>query len=261
VQNNLLLGFDATGIGLSHSSHNTIHNNTCDDGEWGMALWIECHNNTITHNTVSNNDQGIEMFTSMYNTINNNIFSSNGGGIILYADSTNNKFYHNNFIDNTQQVWTDGSPNVWDDGYPSGGNYWSDYPIRYPDVGDEYHGENQDILGSDGIWDHPYEIDAANQDNYPLMEPWSPLPRTLGELKTEIEELGSQGKIYNQGIVTSLLAKLDVAQELIDGGKIDLAKNILEAFTNEVQAQSGKHITPEAADILIESAEHILSHL
>ena len=94
-----------------------------------------------------------------------------------------------------------------------------------------------------------------------LMEPWIPFPRTLDELKTEIEELGLEGEIDNHGIVTSLLAKLDVAQKLIDDGNIDQAKNILNAFINEVQAQSGKHITPEAAELLIESAEHILSNL
>ena len=76
---------------------------------------------------------------------------------------------------------------------------------------------------------------------------------------TEVEELGFEGEIDNQGTVASLLAKLNVAQKLIDDGKIDQAKNILDAFINEVQAQSGKHITLEAADILIQSAGSIIS--
>lgn len=37
-------------------------------------------------------------------------------------------------------------------------------------------GPNQDQLGSDGIGDTPYVIDANNQDRYPLMQPWSPPP-------------------------------------------------------------------------------------
>lgn len=90
---------------------------------------------------------------------------------------------------------------------------------------------------------------------------WSPLPETIGELKTKIEELGSEDEIDNQGIITSLLAKLDAAQKLIDNGKIDQAKNMLEAFINEVQAQSGKHIAPEAADTLTESAEYLIFNL
>ncbi|MCK5563315.1 hypothetical protein KAI30_04000 [Candidatus Bathyarchaeota archaeon] len=37
----------------------------------------------------------------------------------------------------------------------------------------------QDIPSSDGIVDTPYVIDYDNQDNYPLMEPWSGVPATV----------------------------------------------------------------------------------
>jgi len=86
-------------------------------------------------------------------------------------------------------------------------------------------------------------------------------PRTINELKTEIEKCWSEREIDNQGIVKSLIAKLNVAQKLVDKGKIDQAKNALNTFINEVQAQCGKHVTPEAADTLIKSAEHMISNL
>ena len=54
--------------------------------------------------------------------------------------------------------------NFWDVSYPSGGNYWSDYEDRYPDAKG---------LNDSGKWDTPYIIDENNQDNYPLVEPWS----------------------------------------------------------------------------------------
>ncbi len=88
----------------------------------------------------------------------------------------------------------------------------------------------------------------------------APIPTTTDELKTEIEELGSEGEIDNQGIVKSLMAKLNVAQKLVDKGKTDEAVNVLEDFIMQVQELSGIHITVEAADILIKSAEYILSH-
>jgi len=59
------------------------------------------------------------------------------------------------------------SNNTWDNGYPSGGNYWSNYTDA-----DLYSGPYQNETGSDGIGDTPYVIDAENQDNYPLMNPW-----------------------------------------------------------------------------------------
>ena len=51
-------------------------------------------------------------------------------------------------------------------------------------------------------------------------------------------------------------------EKLVDKGKLDEAKTILEEdFIPQVQNLSGINITPEAADILIESAEYIISHL
>ena len=89
-----------------------------------------------------------------------------------------------------------------------------------------------------------------------------PFVITIDDLRTDIEELGSEGEIDNQGIVKSLIAKLNVAQKLVDKGKIDEAKTILaDDFIPQVQNLSGIHITEEAADILIQSAEYILAHL
>jgi len=70
----------------------------------------------------------------------------------------NNVFYHNNIITNTIQIVSFNSPNTWDNG--SKGNYWSDY--------------NGTDGNGDSIGDTPYVIDENNQDNYPLMSPWTP---------------------------------------------------------------------------------------
>ena len=224
----------------------------------GIGLDISWRSNvTIKNTAIKSFALGIGLYYSSNISISGNNITNNGHGIWLY-ESSNNTIYHNNFIDNTQQVDIHhvGYANFWDDGYPSGGNFWSDYTTRYPDA--------QELDGS-GIWDTPYVIDGNNQDNYPLMETWTPsppIPRTIDELKTEIEKCWSEGEIDNQGIAKSLLAKLNVAQKLVDKGKIDEAKSILEDdFIIQVQNLSGIHITVEAADILIKSAEYVISHL
>jgi parallel beta-helix repeat protein len=116
--------------------------------------------------------RGIDLSDRNNVTIKNVRIKGFGNGIRLYS-SSNNIIYHNNFIDNTKQVYIleSGYGNLWDAGYPSGGNYWSDYTGI-----DEYSGSGQNETGSDGIGDTPYVIDENNQDNYPLMNPWTPSP-------------------------------------------------------------------------------------
>lgn len=76
----------------------------------------------------------------------------------------------------------------------------------------------------------------------------------MDELKAEIENLGCEGEIDNQGIVESPIAKLHVTQKLIDKEEREEAKTILlDDFIPHVQNLSGIHIIIiEAADILIE---------
>jgi len=154
------------GIRLEHSSNNTIWGNNASDNIYGISL-EHSENNTISANTVTNNNVGISLVYSGGNTAWGNTVSDNIYGISLWG-SSNNYIDHNNF-NNTNQVYNSESNNTWDDGYPSGGNYWSDY-----NGNDSYRGPYQNVTGSDGIGDTPYEIDANNQDNYPLMNPWSP---------------------------------------------------------------------------------------
>jgi hypothetical protein len=55
--------------------------------------------------------------------------------------------------------------NFWNESYYSGGgNYWS----KFSDL-DRFSGPLQDQPGSDGIWDHPYNIDGKNTDYYPVV--------------------------------------------------------------------------------------------
>jgi parallel beta-helix repeat protein len=183
VSNNTILEnsftYNERAVYLLDSSNNSLLENNITDNNYG-TVGIHLYgssNNSVSRNVLSSNLQrfkGIELDESPNNSLCENIIAKNTYGIYLYI-SSNNSFYHNDFKNNTNQVYDDSwqnpsvpqSINAWDDEYPSGGNYWSDHT----DV-DSYSGPNQDIPGNDGIWDHPYIIDANNRDHYPLVQQW-----------------------------------------------------------------------------------------
>ena len=77
---------------------------------------------------------------------------------------------------------------------------------------------------------------------------------TFDQLTKLVEQYYQEGLIDNQGIKNSLIKKLENAQAALGRGQPNVAKNILGAFVNEVQAQSGKHINATAASTLINCA-------
>ena len=163
----------SVGIGLGFSSNNTITNNNVSNNDDGIYL-RESSSNTITNNNASNNDYGIGLQDSNSNTITNNTVSLNNGYGIILSFSSSNHIYHNNIINNTNHALDNPGTNFWDNGYPSGGNYWSDY-----NGVDFNNTTTQDVPPPDGIGDTPYTNiggGSGAQDNYPLMEPWTPPP-------------------------------------------------------------------------------------
>jgi parallel beta-helix repeat protein len=153
---------------MAYSDNNNLTNNTCfKNSVYGIALGSS-YNNILVKNMCDNNDAGIGLHSYSNNILTNNTFSNNRVGIDFWQFSSNNYIYHNNFINNVTQAYDYGS-NYYDNGYPSGGNYWSDHAFV-----DNNRGENQNILGSDGIIDTPYNImGASNLDLYPLINPIS----------------------------------------------------------------------------------------
>ena len=154
------------GIHLESSDNNIISNCTAKNNTNGIYLQSSSNNKIIDNSNTSNNGLGgiVIRFSSENNLVSNSIAENNYYGIYLSDLSDNNYIHHNSFRNDPYQAW-DNSSNRWDNGYPSGGNYWSDYAGA-----DNYQGENQDIPGSDGIGDTPYDIPGgANEDRYPLV--------------------------------------------------------------------------------------------
>jgi parallel beta-helix repeat protein len=160
VVNNTITNNDL-GIYVNSAWNNTIDSNTiANNRRYGIIL-IWCYDvpgNMIVNNIVVNNALvGINLGDNSKNTtIRSNTIANNNFGI--YVDNAfGNTIYHSNFVNNSIQVDIQGEVNSWDNGSPSGGNFWSDY--------------NGTDLNGDGIGDTPYEIDANNQDRYPLIVP------------------------------------------------------------------------------------------
>jgi 2',3'-cyclic-nucleotide 2'-phosphodiesterase (5'-nucleotidase family) len=78
--------------------------------------------------------------------------------------------------------------------------------------------------------------------------------KRIQNLIADTNDLYEDGEIDNHGILNSLLAKLEGALAAYERGKTKSAINKLEAFIKEVEAQSGKHITPDAAEALMMDA-------
>jgi parallel beta-helix repeat protein len=148
-------------------SFNTISGNHITGSDWS-GIFMVGSNNSISGNIIANNRIGIDLLYSANNSVSRNSIVANYEFGVIFYGSSNNSIYHNDFIDNTAQARSIDSINDWDDGYLSGGNYWSDYTNA-----DICSGPYQNETGSDGIGDTPCTIDAYNQDNYPLMGPWT----------------------------------------------------------------------------------------
>jgi len=177
ISNNIITN-NSDGIRILHSSGNIISNNIIRNNPYNTGLGFNwAHNNIVYGNIIENNNIGIGG-SHWNNTFFENIIRENIGGWAGWGISDNFYdciFFHNNIIDNGHQVINSyPNPNVWDDNYPSGGNYWSDFSGV-----DGYNGPSQDVLGSDGISDTPHVINGNNQDNYPLMNPWTPIKTSI----------------------------------------------------------------------------------
>ena len=82
-------------------------------------------------------------------------------------------------------------------------------------------------------------------------------PATHGKCEPilALMELLSSSNIEHKGMLSSLGSKLESAHKKCLAGNNKTAVNILEAFINELEAQSGKKVPDEVSVLLIEAAE------
>jgi hypothetical protein len=82
---------------------------------------------------------------------------------------------------------------------------------------------------------------------------------TAQSMIDDVNQLAGSGAIAATE-VNSLLAKLQNAQDQRAKGNCNSSGNMYQAFINEVNAQTGKSITPAAAAILIADAQYLIAH-
>jgi hypothetical protein len=75
------------------------------------------------------------------------------------------------------------------------------------------------------------------------------------------EQALKQGWINNAGVANSLDVKLNAALAALQMEDSATAKNVLNALLNEVEAQSNKHLSPEAVALLQFNTRYLISKL
>jgi uncharacterized repeat protein (TIGR01451 family) len=84
---------------------------------------------------------------------------------------------------------------------------------------------------------------------------------TLDSLIASVNVFQAQQKIDDSKTVNALLAKLNDAKQAAARGNNTAAKNKLQEFADLVRAQIGRHIAPDAAQVLITDAEYVMGTL
>jgi 5'-nucleotidase len=83
---------------------------------------------------------------------------------------------------------------------------------------------------------------------------------TLEGVITDLTAAYEAGMFPNKGSFNSLLVKLTAVQAAIARGDVNAAYGSLNAFMNEVSAQSGKHLDPDLAEALYKDVEWIVDN-
>ena len=223
---NFEFGIDIDNVPLPYGRNITICDNNISYNRQGIRWWASyC---LVKGNVISNNEDGIYDAWGYRNIIIENTISNNWWGFVSFESSGDFLIYHNNFLNNTRQVaFNEPPPNTWDNGYPSGGNYWSDYEERYP--------EAQELDGS-GLWDTQYFINLNNQDNYPLMKPWTPPD-------IAITDVTLSKTIVSQGYTTRINVTSQNQGECEETFNVTLYANTTQINQTQITLASGASAT------------------
>jgi len=155
-----LLRANWVGISMTYTTLVRISASHFELNTDGVHLYFS-QQNQILDCTFWQNDTALWLDASHENLLRGNLVEGSHMGVYMNLRSARNQIAGNAFVGNTHNAYAD-QPNVWNDS--AAGNYW--------------HGYKTVDANLDGIWDHPYEINAdGDKDCYPLVShPLVPTP-------------------------------------------------------------------------------------
>jgi len=244
IKNNDCLYNSQFGVFLQESSNNTISDNTISNNEFGIVSFPSfCNNNSITDNTVSNNGVcGIYLHGS-YNIITGNTVSKSGFYGIAFQ-GTNNIIFGNTLSDSVYGVCllAETSDNIiyhnnfinnTQNAYDECNNIWYNETLQEGNYWDDFDEPSEGAYddNSDGIVDTPYNISGGdNKDFYPLMKPYSSgEPNLLVVIEGGIK-CQIDVTILNQGTADATNVEYNIS---IEGGMLGLISEYKEGIIPE----------------------------
>jgi hypothetical protein len=123
------------------------------------------------------------------------------------------------------------------------------------------NGQPNHLLTELALGDHTFAVTALdNVSNTRTSTLKFTIIVTADSIKDDVTQFLQSGAINHSGIANSPLSKLNSAAAARGRSQCSAAASIYQAFINELQAQSGKHVDAPAAAIMIADAQYLIAH-
>ncbi|MBI2933759.1 MAG: right-handed parallel beta-helix repeat-containing protein [Planctomycetes bacterium] len=235
VEDNTLAAFSSNGISIFSSRPD----------------FVAVTNHLVKANTISGTTLGLVTGNMAQSVVRNNTISATQNDLVL--NGLGNAIFHNNFLGpSVTKIFAFGF-STFELSHDEEGNFWDRTcpgPLFVPGV------------DSNGPIDSfPYGTKDAWLLDVPPGCPSAPPPtpaEQIDALATQVREALQLGSITDVGVAQSLLAKLDAAGQSVDRSALEGAIGQINAFAQNLEAQSGKAVEIQFAHQLASLATNAI---